>query len=50
MCIVPLQNPTLGVLVTEGKQDGKQSSGLQKPRCEASYRRLHGSEVVIAVS
>jgi hypothetical protein len=33
--IVPLQNPTLGVLVDEGgnSYDGKQGSDPQKPRC-----------------
>jgi hypothetical protein len=30
--------------------DGKQGSGPPKPGCEASCRRLHGTEVVIAVS
>jgi hypothetical protein len=49
---VLLQNPALGVLVAQGVTscDVKQDSGPLKPRCEASCRRLRGTEVVTAVS
>jgi hypothetical protein len=48
----PLQNPNLGAHVAEGvtSQDGEQGCGPPKPRCEASCRRLPGTEVVTAVS
>jgi hypothetical protein len=47
-----IQNPTLVVLVAGGGggNDGLKDSDPPKPRCEASCRRLHGTEVVIAVS
>jgi hypothetical protein len=42
----PLQNPTLDLLVAEGvtAQDGKQGCGPPKLRCEASCRRLRGTD------
>jgi len=50
----PLQNPILSILIME---DGgvntlgwQQGSGPPKPRCEVSCWRLHGTEVVTAVS
>jgi hypothetical protein len=50
-CIIPLQNPTLGVLIADRVTSyyGKQDSGPPKPRCEASSQRLHVIEVVKAV-
>jgi hypothetical protein len=54
MVFLPLQNPTLGILVMEGggggSLDGEQGSGPPKPRCEVSCRGLHGTGVVTAVS
>jgi hypothetical protein len=45
---IPLQNPTSGIPVTEGRNVYR-GNGSPTPRCDASCQGLHGTGVVIAV-